>query len=119
MISNATSFPCRGASTILPMGSSLPKSRWAKSSSTTTTGFEPSSSRTEKSRPLSNGIPRVAKRPGLTMSISASTVRPRSEEHTSELQSRLHLVCRLLLEKKKTQNSCQHKQSHPYNYRDV
>ena len=25
----------------------------------------------------------------------------RSEEHTSELQSRLHLVCRLLLEKKK------------------
>src|SRR2546429_3781646 len=28
-------------------------------------------------------------------------VRNRSEEHTSELQSRLHLVCRLLLEKKK------------------
>src|SRR2546429_4801490 len=27
--------------------------------------------------------------------------RSRSEEHTSELQSRLHLVCRLLLEKKK------------------
>src|SRR2546422_4828444 len=32
----------------------------------------------------------------------ASRRRPcRSEEHTSELQSRLHLVCRLLLEKKK------------------
>src|SRR2546429_6987374 len=29
----------------------------------------------------------------------------RSEEHTSELQSRLHLVCRLLLEKKKTNNA--------------
>src|SRR2546422_8488456 len=28
----------------------------------------------------------------------------RSEEHTSELQSRLHLVCRLLLEKKKKQS---------------
>src|SRR5260370_15616463 len=28
---------------------------------------------------------------------------PRSEEHTSELQSHLNLVCRLLLEKKKTQ----------------
>src|SRR3989442_4006381 len=28
-------------------------------------------------------------------------VEPRSEEHTSELQSRPHLVCRLLLEKKK------------------
>src|SRR2546422_3553496 len=31
--------------------------------------------------------------------------RPRSEEHTSELQSRLHLVCRLLLEKKKNNKS--------------
>src|SRR2546429_6686090 len=45
------------------------------------------------------------------LSIIASTVLgsnfpspfffPRSEEHTSELQSRLHLVCRLLLEKLK------------------
>src|SRR3989449_4144081 len=34
-----------------------------------------------------------------------ANVRPRSEEHTSELQSRLHLVCRLLLEKKKS-TSC-------------
>src|SRR2546429_2234766 len=33
------------------------------------------------------------------------TPRPRSEEHTSELQSRLHLVCRLLLEKKKKEQS--------------
>src|SRR2546429_6052971 len=30
----------------------------------------------------------------------------RSEEHTSELQSRLHLVCRLLLEKKKPRTVC-------------
>src|SRR5687768_17946001 len=30
-----------------------------------------------------------------------SKLKARSEEHTSELQSRLHLVCRLLLEKKK------------------
>src|SRR5689334_24095956 len=30
--------------------------------------------------------------------------RPRSEEHTSELQSQFHLVCRLLLEKKKKNN---------------
>src|SRR2546429_2563901 len=30
----------------------------------------------------------------------------RSEEHTSELQSRLHLVCRLLLEKKKNNVLC-------------
>src|SRR5687768_17904137 len=34
--------------------------------------------------------------------LGAEEDRPRSEEHTSELQSRLHLVCRLLLEKKKT-----------------
>src|SRR5205809_3961120 len=32
---------------------------------------------------------------------------PRSEEHTSELQSRLHLVCRLLLEKKKYSDNYQ------------
>src|SRR3989449_5002931 len=32
----------------------------------------------------------------------------RSEEHTSELQSRLHLVCRLLLEKKKIYKYQQH-----------
>src|SRR5687768_17903632 len=32
---------------------------------------------------------------------SLEAVEVRSEEHTSELQSRLHLVCRLLLEKKK------------------
>src|SRR2546422_5193572 len=38
----------------------------------------------------------------------------RSEEHTSELQSRLHLVCRLLLEKKKTQQTIQHLQLKTY-----
>src|SRR5436305_7591885 len=32
----------------------------------------------------------------------------RSEEHTSELQSRPHLVCRLLLEKKKRDSSARH-----------
>src|SRR6267143_6497764 len=31
----------------------------------------------------------------------------RSEEHTSELQSQFHLVCRLLLEKKKNNEECQ------------
>src|SRR2546429_1639958 len=39
-----------------------------------------------------------AKSPMSSVSLSVSL---RSEEHTSELQSRLHLVCRLLLEKKK------------------
>src|SRR2546429_3057098 len=48
----------------------------------------------------------------------------RSEEHTSELQSRLHLVCRLLLEKKKKKikihidnnNLSQKKPEHQYEY---
>src|SRR6266436_8356930 len=38
-------------------------------------------------------------RQGSVLTVAAG----RSEEHTSELQSRLHLVCRLLLEKKTTQ----------------
>src|SRR5690625_6996426 len=33
--------------------------------------------------------------------VQVGSIKPRSEEHTSELQSRGHLVCRLLLEKKK------------------
>src|SRR2546429_6136727 len=36
----------------------------------------------------------------------------RSEEHMSELQSRLHLVCRLLLEKKKNHQSLPHTTMH-------
>src|SRR2546422_2238746 len=44
--------------------------------------------------------------------VATEAVGTRSEEHTSELQSRLHLVCRLLLEKKKktTYSRCQHRQ---------
>src|SRR2546422_11108223 len=45
-------------------------------------------------RLLTSGLGRL---PGATIGAK----RRRSEEHTSELQSRLHLVCRLLLEKKK------------------
>src|SRR3712207_7497407 len=40
--------------------------------------------------------------------ISGVRFRFRSEEHTSELQSRQYLVCRLLLEKKKTINNTDH-----------
>src|SRR2546422_1758188 len=45
-----------------------------------------------------------AAEPGPRITIGTQSCPPdmRSEEHTSELQSRLHLVCRLLLEKKKT-----------------
>src|SRR2546422_8571330 len=37
--------------------------------------------------------------------LNLGAIRERSEEHTSELQSRLHLVCRLLLEKKKKEKN--------------
>src|SRR2546429_2916544 len=47
--------------------------------------------------------------------LRAASGRLRSEEHTSELQSRLHLVCRLLLEKKKkTHTSLRHSHSSPH-----
>src|SRR3712207_8712123 len=39
-------------------------------------------------------------------------IESRSEEHTSELQSRQYLVCRLLLEKKKTQHSSKSSRTH-------
>src|SRR3712207_7431430 len=38
-------------------------------------------------------------------------IKPRSEEHTSELQSRQYLVCRLLLEKKKKARQYRHRDS--------
>src|SRR3712207_8845764 len=38
----------------------------------------------------------------LAVAVAVGLVRVRSEEHTSELQSRQYLVCRLLLEKKKS-----------------
>src|SRR5687768_17918029 len=44
--------------------------------------------------------------------LTASSARFRSEEHTSELQSRLHLVCRLLLEKKKHSTAYDQREPH-------
>src|SRR3712207_8713750 len=58
-------------------------------------------------RPWSTGTPRRCGNGGLRASCASCaracscTPRTRSEEHTSELQSRQYLVCRLLLEKKK------------------
>src|SRR5437879_12446182 len=60
----------------------------------------------------------VEKRRGLGMFVSpcarkarmkAERQRFRSEEHTSELQSPMYLVCRLLLEKKKCNNELKHR----------
>src|SRR2546429_1425857 len=44
----------------------------------------------------------------LPLALTLGHLHERSEEHTSELQSRLHLVCRLLLEKKKTNGDRRH-----------
>src|SRR5207244_11216829 len=65
----------------------------------------------ERTRPQSDGRPAaavfLAHRPGLAglghvrLARDAGNLAGRSEEHTSELQSPDHLVCRLLLEKKK------------------
>src|SRR2546422_7350600 len=48
--------------------------------------------------------PRCARQDYLLLPVWPAQRERRSEDHTSELQSRLHLVCRLLLEKKKKKN---------------
>src|SRR3712207_8667039 len=53
-------------------------------------------------RPLRRGRTPAVWRPRRRSCASPRSRTPRSEEHTSELQSRQYLVCRLLLEKKKT-----------------
>src|SRR2546429_4264277 len=50
---------------------------------------------------LGGRLARCCRRLGDSPFLDRSLADSRSEEHTSELQSRLHLVCRLLLEKKK------------------
>src|SRR3712207_7071065 len=57
--------------------------------------------------------------PGRTSSGPSQTTRSaRSEEHTSELQSRQYLVCRLLLEKKKV-NTLNHDETCNYKYTNI
>src|SRR5687768_18189977 len=66
---------------------------------------------------VTNGLGNLSRRPfqfcGQQNLAAFDDCCQRSEEHTSELQSRLHLVCRLLLEKKKkkksNRNNIQHK----------
>src|SRR2546421_5511181 len=63
------------------------------------------------------GIRMIGLRCPTTVGTSTSAERhrrtARSEEHTSELQSRSDLVCRLLLEKKKKHNTTNPRTSHP------
>src|SRR3712207_8007861 len=72
--------------------------------------FGAGSARARSRRPASGSAGPKARPPGTDRDRAARPPRggpaagPRSEEHTSELQSRQYLVCRLLLEKKKTKN---------------
>src|SRR3712207_7455906 len=66
------------------------------SSAGSTTSFSCEFQNDSSSRPTTNSTRRDSPGPSATR---------RSEEHTSELQSRQYLVCRLLLEKKKKEDS--------------
>src|SRR2546422_7936491 len=71
-----------------------------------TTLFRSSRAPPSRSRPRASTT--KERRTPIPRASAGAMARPqkrRSEEHTSELQSRLHLVCRLLLEKKKTEES--------------
>src|SRR5690348_18214746 len=66
------------------------------------------------SRPASwpaPAIPPTAPSAERSASVTSRRAATRSEEHTSELQSPVHLVCRLLLEKKKKKNKKHHLQN--------
>src|SRR3989449_8245171 len=57
----------------------------------------------ERYQPLPQGGAQRGQVRGVRRRVGEHRRGKRSEEHTSELQSRLHLVCRLLLEKKTTE----------------
>src|SRR5690625_5878062 len=62
----------------------------------------PARERARRRRHLRRGVPAGPQAlPSALLPLAETAGHPRSEEHTSELQSRGHLVCRLLLEKKK------------------
>src|SRR2546429_7041855 len=64
--------------------------------------------RNEQVRHFPFGLPPNLRAGGSHVGEDVLLVLVRSEEHTSELQSRLHLVCRLLLEKKKQKSPHYH-----------
>src|SRR5260370_30639888 len=61
---------------------------------------------TQDQRPGRGHAVKLARSSGFCVPIGLDSRPQRSEEHTSELQSHLNLVCRLLLEKKKQKQTC-------------
>src|ERR1041385_9372612 len=94
-----------------PASTSQPSNWPARGASTFTAAPAESSSGVQSMR-LSDVAMRISGTPQyiqyfpLTRVAMSRSPSWRSEEHTSELQSRLHLVCRLLLEKKKKHQQC-------------
>src|SRR2546422_8508932 len=78
-----------------PRSTLFPYTTLFRSSSTQCSGTGASPQRN------SSATTRSRRAPSGSRARCCQAARSRSEEHTSELQSRLHLVCRLLLEKKK------------------
>src|SRR6266498_4175877 len=95
--STTATFPSTGwlRDLVAPMNAKRPSSSSSRTS--TSTPAISSISSTTLSRFLASRIAAVATVLTVSAPISSAS---RSEEHTSELQSRPHLVCRLLLEKK-------------------
>src|SRR5207249_11794146 len=92
------SFPTRRSSdleTAVASVAGAPSTAGAAASSTSRMTLRPAST-----SPVATVIARMRSR-----LVTSTCVSRRSEEHTSELQSRFDLVCRLLLEKKKTQKT--------------
>src|SRR3712207_7220241 len=101
-------FPAR-----MPATTSSP---WALVRYSPVTTFSPVRGLRVKQTPVAPSSPRLPKTMETTLTAETAvsgilftrrkkTARSRSEEHTSELQSRQYLVCRLLLEKKKNKNT--------------
>src|SRR2546422_4565792 len=83
-----------------PRSTLFPYTTLFRSSSTRAASMD-KSTRTWQVISLALAVALIAALSELHRSSAVSHPATRSEEHTSELQSRLHLVCRLLLEKKK------------------
>src|SRR5260370_23755459 len=77
-----------------------------------TTLFRSPGPQGRRASPGSDRLPAPARLSHRALRVLPLPLDRRSEEHTSELQSHLNLVCRLLLEKKKNQPQNQHVECH-------
>src|SRR2546429_6370071 len=94
-------------STLFPYTTLFRSTQTVPPDSTSQTGppprVSPSTARIPSSlvlRLVATGCPKTGRKTTAPLCCTPPSNASRSEEHTSELQSRLHLVCRLLLEKK-------------------